>query len=393
MDYRNADGSVSEMCGNGVRLFARYLVEHEGVDPSGRCRSGPGPGPRCVTFDGDGCQRRHGRGRGARRDQGRRRRAIVARAARVDGQPARGRVRRLARRRRVAARPARSTTRRSTPTGSTSSSSCAAATGTSRCGCTSAARARPARAARGRARRWSRPRSPTAGPGRRSCGDVRVDVPGGRLAVTWTAQRRVVLTGPAVIVAHGEVDPDALRGKTGSRPHVSRGQWTDCQRSRPGNPSGRTERSYGGHDTRTRVRTRGLHTRRRDRRDRGVARTRPRRVPRTESQDSSGRLRPRRAARAAARRRPVDRARGHHRGRVPPAPPGAGDARRRLDRGHRGGRRELDGRARAARRDGRLTGARRALPAPQTAPTRRPTSAAARSRGCARSCRPPAPTR
>ena len=42
-----------------------------------------------------------------------------------------------------------------------------------------------------------------------------VDVPGGELAVTWTAQRRVVLTGPAVIVAHGEVDPDALSRKTG----------------------------------------------------------------------------------------------------------------------------------------------------------------------------------
>ena len=31
MDYRNADGSVSEMCGNGVRVFARYLRDHEGV--------------------------------------------------------------------------------------------------------------------------------------------------------------------------------------------------------------------------------------------------------------------------------------------------------------------------------------------------------------------------
>jgi diaminopimelate epimerase len=30
MDYRNADGSVSEMCGNGVRVFARYLADHEG---------------------------------------------------------------------------------------------------------------------------------------------------------------------------------------------------------------------------------------------------------------------------------------------------------------------------------------------------------------------------
>lgn len=27
MDYRNADGSMSEMCGNGARLFARYLIE------------------------------------------------------------------------------------------------------------------------------------------------------------------------------------------------------------------------------------------------------------------------------------------------------------------------------------------------------------------------------
>ena len=28
MDYRNADGSVAEMCGNGVRVFTRYLIEH-----------------------------------------------------------------------------------------------------------------------------------------------------------------------------------------------------------------------------------------------------------------------------------------------------------------------------------------------------------------------------
>jgi diaminopimelate epimerase len=27
MDYRNADGSLAEMCGNGVRVYARYLVE------------------------------------------------------------------------------------------------------------------------------------------------------------------------------------------------------------------------------------------------------------------------------------------------------------------------------------------------------------------------------
>lgn len=34
MDYRNADGSVAEMCGNGVRVFARYLVQ-EGFAKAG----------------------------------------------------------------------------------------------------------------------------------------------------------------------------------------------------------------------------------------------------------------------------------------------------------------------------------------------------------------------
>jgi diaminopimelate epimerase len=33
MDYRNADGSVAEMCGNGVRVFARYLVSAGLTEP------------------------------------------------------------------------------------------------------------------------------------------------------------------------------------------------------------------------------------------------------------------------------------------------------------------------------------------------------------------------
>ncbi len=37
MDYRNADGSIAEMCGNGIRVMARYLVErgyqNEGIFP------------------------------------------------------------------------------------------------------------------------------------------------------------------------------------------------------------------------------------------------------------------------------------------------------------------------------------------------------------------------
>jgi diaminopimelate epimerase len=44
MDYRNADGSVAEMCGNGIRVFARYLAEHglaEGKEFTVATRSGP----------------------------------------------------------------------------------------------------------------------------------------------------------------------------------------------------------------------------------------------------------------------------------------------------------------------------------------------------------------
>jgi diaminopimelate epimerase len=32
MDYRNSDGSIAEMCGNGIRVFARYLTEKGLVD-------------------------------------------------------------------------------------------------------------------------------------------------------------------------------------------------------------------------------------------------------------------------------------------------------------------------------------------------------------------------
>ena len=37
MDYRNGDGSVAEMCGNGVRVFVRYLLAHglAAVGPAG----------------------------------------------------------------------------------------------------------------------------------------------------------------------------------------------------------------------------------------------------------------------------------------------------------------------------------------------------------------------
>ncbi|MGN0063671.1 MAG: diaminopimelate epimerase [Nocardioides sp.] len=52
MDYRNADGSTSEMCGNGVRVFARYLAEHEGESfPVEVATRG---GTKVITAEGDG---------------------------------------------------------------------------------------------------------------------------------------------------------------------------------------------------------------------------------------------------------------------------------------------------------------------------------------------------
>ena len=47
MDYRNADGSVAEMCGNGVRVFARYLVD-SGLAAPGRMRVETRAGMRLV---------------------------------------------------------------------------------------------------------------------------------------------------------------------------------------------------------------------------------------------------------------------------------------------------------------------------------------------------------
>jgi diaminopimelate epimerase len=70
MDYRNADGSIAEMCGNGVRVFARYLLDEglasghvfeiatrDGVKPvsvlpDGSVRVGMGP----VTLTGTDVQ-------------------------------------------------------------------------------------------------------------------------------------------------------------------------------------------------------------------------------------------------------------------------------------------------------------------------------------------------
>jgi len=54
MDYRNSDGSFSEMCGNGIRLFARHLADEGLVDPTAPVRIGTRAGVKTVVFDDDG---------------------------------------------------------------------------------------------------------------------------------------------------------------------------------------------------------------------------------------------------------------------------------------------------------------------------------------------------
>jgi diaminopimelate epimerase len=53
MDYRNADGSIAEMCGNGIRLFGRYLV-HAGLAEPGALRIATRAGVKTVTVPAAG---------------------------------------------------------------------------------------------------------------------------------------------------------------------------------------------------------------------------------------------------------------------------------------------------------------------------------------------------
>ncbi|MBB5911369.1 diaminopimelate epimerase [Nocardia transvalensis] len=53
MDYRNADGSIAEMCGNGVRVFAHYLVA-TGMDKREEFVVGSRAGARPVTVHAAG---------------------------------------------------------------------------------------------------------------------------------------------------------------------------------------------------------------------------------------------------------------------------------------------------------------------------------------------------
>ncbi|MGM7677983.1 diaminopimelate epimerase [Microbacterium sp. A94] len=58
MDYRNADGSIAEMCGNGIRVFAHYLVRAglATIEPGSTLPIGTRAGVRDVTSSGTGYQ-------------------------------------------------------------------------------------------------------------------------------------------------------------------------------------------------------------------------------------------------------------------------------------------------------------------------------------------------
>ncbi|MFI6877119.1 diaminopimelate epimerase [Streptomyces sp. NPDC050400] len=53
MDYRNGDGSIAEMCGNGVRVFARYL-QHAGHATEGDIAVATRGGVKRVHIDKEG---------------------------------------------------------------------------------------------------------------------------------------------------------------------------------------------------------------------------------------------------------------------------------------------------------------------------------------------------
>ena len=51
MDYRNSDGSLSEMCGNGIRVLGHFLVTHADVDPRDPLPIATRDGIKTLTFD------------------------------------------------------------------------------------------------------------------------------------------------------------------------------------------------------------------------------------------------------------------------------------------------------------------------------------------------------
>ena len=65
MDYRNADGSIAEMCGNGIRVFSRFLIDNAlaRLEPGETLPIGTRSGVRDVQRNATGFQADLGRWR------------------------------------------------------------------------------------------------------------------------------------------------------------------------------------------------------------------------------------------------------------------------------------------------------------------------------------------
>ncbi len=201
MDYRNADGSLAEMCGNGMRVFARYLVD-QGWVASKDFTVATRDGLKEVVVEGElvtvdmgepvlgraTSVRAAGRPFPARQVTTGNPHAV----AWVDDLAQAGPLREAPEVDEtlfpdgvnvefVVRRGARHLAMRVHERGSGETRSC----GTGACAAMVATAA-----------------ADGDGPG----STYRVDVPGGELSVAWTESGRMLLTGPAVIVAHGTTD-------------------------------------------------------------------------------------------------------------------------------------------------------------------------------------------
>jgi diaminopimelate epimerase len=204
MDYRNSDGSLSEMCGNGIRLFARHLVDSGLADGSAPIPVGTRDGVKLLTVAGDLVTADLGSPKvlgetvvsvghlelGARHVDMGNPHAVAFVSSLDDAGPLRDapehdpavfpdgvNVEFVVR------RGDRHVAMRVHERGSGETRSC----GTGACAVMVAA-------------------AVADGASRDADVTYRVDVPGGTLSVTWTVDDRVLLTGPAVVVATGETD-------------------------------------------------------------------------------------------------------------------------------------------------------------------------------------------
>jgi diaminopimelate epimerase len=204
MDYRNSDGSLSEMCGNGIRLFARHLVDAGLADGSAPIPVGTRDGVKLLTVDGGTVTADLGSPKvlgetlvsvghlelGARHVDMGNPHAVAFVSSLDDAGPLR-----IAPEHDVAVFPdgvnvefvvrrgERHVAMRVHERGSGETRSCGTGAGAVMVAAADA-----------------------DGATREADVTYRVDVPGGTLSVTWTVDDRVLLTGPAVIVAWGETD-------------------------------------------------------------------------------------------------------------------------------------------------------------------------------------------